>query len=107
MFSPTTRQGGDLTSHGLLARKHDDQITSEKNLANVKVEKNSFSEGSQRTSYMARDGSGKIYVMKRMKTKTQEAQTFVEIRNWAFLLAKVTIDYTFKLTDLYMEVSYC
>ena len=89
-FSPTARQGGDLTHHGLLARNRDDQNTSEKTLTNVKVEKSSFSEGSQRTSYIARTGDGKIYVMKRMKkTGTQEAQTFVKIRNLAFSLAKV------------------
>ena len=93
MFSPTAKQGGDLTLHGLLARNRDDQNTKEKTLNNVKVDKASFSEGSQRASYIARDGSGNQYVMKRMKKDTQEAQTFVEIRNYAFQLAKVKDEY--------------
>ena len=104
MFSPTAKQGGDLTLHGLLARNRDDQNISEKTLHNVKVEKASFSEGSQRTSYMARDGSGNQYVMKRMKKDTQEAQTFVEIRNYAFQLAKVNY-ITYLLTGLNTKVS--
>ena len=89
LCSPSNRHGGKLSSQALLLRNHEEEDFSQIFLFGVDVQPYSFAEGSQRTAFEATDESGTTFVLKRIKGSTQKAISFVDIRNYASILAKV------------------
>ena len=89
LFSLSNGHGGELSAEGLLGRNHEEETCSNFTLSQVSVEPYSFSEGSERTAFKATDMKGDTFVLKRIKRSNQDAKVYVDIRNYADILAKV------------------
>ena len=86
-FCPSDRRG-KLSVQCLLIRNHEVQTSSQKTLTKVRVEPQSFAEGSERSAYKVTDENQREFVLKSIKS-TQDAIVYVDNRNYASILAKV------------------